>query len=319
MVMDILAYPAVPGLFMSGIFSGAVSSISSSLSSLAAITWEDFLKPYLGKRLTEFRTTVILKIIVVVYGLLAFAMSFAMTFIEGTLIQAVVSLMFPINGAVGGMFILGAFFPFANKYGAFVGGVTGLVISIWRSLGAYNRGIEYLLLPYPNGTCTGSNSSLIELSTTPQSNVTTPQIPDKESGPFDEFYRLSYVWSPALSALACCVPGILISLATRRYMTEEEKEVPTMYQIPIFTRLFCCLPNSWLYWLDCSRSFESPEAISHRMKDNELFVPSSKEGNRCDMVGFGKSSDVENREMHKSDNGVLNSAFVKDELPGDKL
>ncbi|GFR92974.1 sodium-coupled monocarboxylate transporter 1 [Elysia marginata] len=316
LVMDILAYPAVPGLFMSSLFSGALSSISSSLNSLAAVTWEDFLKPYLSKRLTEVQTTVVLKTIVVGYGVLGIGMSYAVTFIEGTVIQAAVSLIGPINGAVGGLFLLGAFFPFANKYGAFVGGVTGLVISMWRSLGAYNKGIEYLHLPFPDGSCTGGNLSLIEPSTTsPSYNITTPQTPDAESGTFDEFYKISYMWSAVLATLACLVPGILVSLLTRRYMTEEEKEVPTMYQIPIFTRLFCCLPDSWLYWLDCSRPFENPEDISHQIKDIELFVPSTKEGNIFDLDDMCKSSDVVNGATHKSQNGVLNSAFVKDEPP----
>ncbi|GBO36627.1 hypothetical protein AVEN_224593-1, partial [Araneus ventricosus] len=36
----------LPGLFVSGIFSGALSSVSSALNGMAAVTVEDFLKPY---------------------------------------------------------------------------------------------------------------------------------------------------------------------------------------------------------------------------------------------------------------------------------
>jgi Na+/proline symporter len=41
--MDILSHaPGVPGLFVSCLFSGALSSVSSMLNSLAAVTWQDF-------------------------------------------------------------------------------------------------------------------------------------------------------------------------------------------------------------------------------------------------------------------------------------
>ena len=36
-------YPGVPGLFMAGVFSGSLSTISSGLNSLAAITLRDFI------------------------------------------------------------------------------------------------------------------------------------------------------------------------------------------------------------------------------------------------------------------------------------
>ena len=46
-VMDILGdnYPGFPGFFVAGIFSGALSTVSGGLNSLAAVTLEDFIKP----------------------------------------------------------------------------------------------------------------------------------------------------------------------------------------------------------------------------------------------------------------------------------
>lgn len=41
----------------------AFSSVSSSLNALAAITWEDFLKPSLGDRLTERQKTWVTKVL----------------------------------------------------------------------------------------------------------------------------------------------------------------------------------------------------------------------------------------------------------------
>ena len=45
--MDILGdnHPGFPGFFVAGIFSGALSTVSGGLNSLAAVTLEDFIKP----------------------------------------------------------------------------------------------------------------------------------------------------------------------------------------------------------------------------------------------------------------------------------
>ncbi|KAK3802983.1 hypothetical protein RRG08_051738 [Elysia crispata] len=318
LVMEILAYPAIPGLFMSSLFSGALSSISSSLNSLSAVTWEDCLKPYLDKRMTEIRKTVLLKILVAFFGILAIGMSYIVTFIEGTVVQAAVSLIGPLNGAVGGMFILGAFCPFANKYGAFVGGLIGMIISMWRSIGAYDAGIEYRDVPYPNGTCPGSNSSGVEPTPTTHSYITTTLLKDGESGPFDEFYKVSYMWASLLATVTCVLPGIAVSLVTRPLMTEEEKHVPTMYQIPIFTRILCCLPDSWLFALDCRRDFENPEDISHRMRDIEIHVPSVKDDVSSDGQYLSMAKNEKNGKNRALENGIENTAFQKEDLPDKK-
>merc|ERR1719433_1997991 len=46
-VMDSMGnYPGLSGLFISGIFSGSLSTVSSAINSLAAVTMEDFIKPF---------------------------------------------------------------------------------------------------------------------------------------------------------------------------------------------------------------------------------------------------------------------------------
>ena len=43
-VLDEMSYlPGLPGLFVACIMSGALSTVSSGLNSLAAVTWQDFI------------------------------------------------------------------------------------------------------------------------------------------------------------------------------------------------------------------------------------------------------------------------------------
>lgn len=54
-------YPGLPGLFVSTIFSGALSTLSSGFNSLAAIALQDVVRGYIARDLTERRATLIAK------------------------------------------------------------------------------------------------------------------------------------------------------------------------------------------------------------------------------------------------------------------
>ena len=72
-VMDTLGdYHGLPGLFVSGIFSACLSSVSPTLNSLSAVTIEDYIKPlykYVKKEpLTGSKAALISKALCLCYG-----------------------------------------------------------------------------------------------------------------------------------------------------------------------------------------------------------------------------------------------------------
>lgn len=140
-VTDALSHiPGVAGLFVSGIFSASLSTVSSCLNSLAAVTLEDYLKPlylWVTKKplnLEPSRSAFPTKIIAGVYGIICIGMAFVAQHIGGVLQLSLV-----VFGAVGGpllgLFTLGMSLPCANEFGAVTGTFLGLVVSLWIGFG----------------------------------------------------------------------------------------------------------------------------------------------------------------------------------------
>ncbi|XP_021344342.1 sodium-coupled monocarboxylate transporter 1-like, partial [Mizuhopecten yessoensis] len=85
MVLDIFRdEPGMAGLFMASLFSASLSTVSSNLSGLSAITLEDFIKPHF-KKISESKAAIISKVTVVLYGLLATALAFLVAEMKGSL------------------------------------------------------------------------------------------------------------------------------------------------------------------------------------------------------------------------------------------
>ena len=96
--------------------SGALSTISSGLNSLAAVLWEDVLKDMnYFSQLSPNNQGFVVKIIGFTYGLITVGMAFIAGSFSGILAASLV-VFGAASGPILGVFILGIFMPFANKY-----------------------------------------------------------------------------------------------------------------------------------------------------------------------------------------------------------
>uniref|UniRef100_T1H361 Sodium/solute symporter n=1 Tax=Megaselia scalaris TaxID=36166 RepID=T1H361_MEGSC len=78
LVMDVLGgvFPGLAGCFVAGVFSAALSSLSTGLNSMAAVILEDFVKPNRSVPLTEKQTALVCKSVVIIVGILCIGLVF---------------------------------------------------------------------------------------------------------------------------------------------------------------------------------------------------------------------------------------------------
>ncbi|KAK1122173.1 hypothetical protein K0M31_009399 [Melipona bicolor] len=129
--------PGVTGLFISGVFSASLSTISAMLNSLSAVALEDYVKPAcrrFGKEFPEEKATMIGKCLAVLNGFLCLAVAFIAKSM-GSLVEAAIGISGAIGGPILGIFTLGMFVERANQTGAVVGIVTALVTCVWAAFG----------------------------------------------------------------------------------------------------------------------------------------------------------------------------------------
>ncbi|MBN3295687.1 SC5A8 protein, partial [Amia calva] len=217
LVMDILAdFPGVPGLFVAAAYSGTLSTASSSINALVAVTVEDFIKP-LCPNMSEKHLTWLSMALSVFFGLLCIAMA-AVSSLMGSILQAALSIFGMISGPLLGLFLLGIFFPCGNTIGGLVGLVAGLVLTLWAGIGAqiYPPLPEKTLpLSLSTAGCNSSHTEALNWTTTaPWSTGGTPTTPGYlGERPFiaDTWYSLSYLYFCPLGSIVTLICGLLVS------------------------------------------------------------------------------------------------------------
>ncbi|MCL4130426.1 UNVERIFIED_CONTAM: hypothetical protein GTU68_022481 [Idotea baltica] len=162
-VMDALGeFKGLPGLFVAGIFSGALSTISSGMNSLAAITLEDIIRS-VNPNISERTATITSKALSLFYGLLTFFLVFVAERM-GDIVSAALGIYGLIGGPLLGVFTLGMFFPHANSFGAIVGTLVGLSLTLWIGIGfqiATHSG-QIVFDKLPVNTCNFTQNPFLE-------------------------------------------------------------------------------------------------------------------------------------------------------------
>ncbi|XP_043249567.1 sodium-coupled monocarboxylate transporter 1-like isoform X2 [Colletes gigas] len=201
--------PGLPGLFVAGVFSAALSTMSTGLNSMSGVIYGDMIKPWFRNPVSEVTASRTMQGIVVVIGAICVGLVFLVEKLTG-LIQACRSLSGITAGPLLGMFTLGMFFPFANSAGALVGGLVSLNLVAWISFGtqaAISTGdINYSVKPISIDGCPDALKNRVNNLTLIAENATSEQL--------FFLYRMSYLWYTWVGFLTAIILGVLVSWIT---------------------------------------------------------------------------------------------------------
>ncbi|XP_034235192.1 putative sodium-dependent multivitamin transporter isoform X2 [Thrips palmi] len=199
--------PGLSGLFVSGIFSAALSTISAAMNSMAVVTLEDYIKPLYkkmrGKSFPE-HTSLYAKLVSVMYGFVCVFFAFIADGL-GSVLQVSLTILGVVGGPTVGLFTLGMVFPTANQPGALSGFITSLLITFW--LGFADKPAPIKLPTFSDGCpeTTFGNMTLPQLDCS--SALNTKRSPDE----YFYLYRLSYMWLSVFGFVSCVVVGLVVS------------------------------------------------------------------------------------------------------------
>ncbi|KAF8763796.1 putative sodium-dependent multivitamin like protein [Argiope bruennichi] len=240
------AIPGLPGLCICGVFGAALSTVSSAMNSLSAVTIQDLVKPFLKyKRYSEKTMTLFAKVLTLFFGILCILMT-VMADSLGNLIQAAFTVYGMCGAPILAVFLLGMLTTRTNEKGALIGLLSSLCMTAWVSFGASARRVRPKILPLSTEGCI-ANSSLFNttsssilsatvMSMLPETSTlsTTSAIPKirTENPPIFPLYRISYMWYAPFGLLIGLTVGYISSIIISR-ITGEYPDVADEFVSPV--------------------------------------------------------------------------------------
>ncbi|XP_015913636.1 putative sodium-dependent multivitamin transporter isoform X2 [Parasteatoda tepidariorum] len=241
--------PGLSGLCIAGIFSAALSTVSSAVNSLTAVTMEDFIRPYcFCKQLTENWATLLAKIIAVCFGGLCLLLTFIVANFRGVL-EACNIVFGMVGGPVLGIYLLGMFSKRANEKGTLIGLLVGFTVNAWLGFGSYAIKAKVPRLSQSVTGCPVLNISITEtvlnstknliagevISTTVSTGIAYSSSLDEERYIFP-VYKISYLWFPLIGTLSVFIVGYIASFVT--CLLDESKDIKPEYFSPFIRKLY---------------------------------------------------------------------------------
>nr|XP_016941212.1 putative sodium-dependent multivitamin transporter [Drosophila suzukii] len=214
-------YPGLCGLFVSGIFSASLSTISSAVTSLSAVTLEDYLKPLykaiFKRTLIDSKSTLPTKIVACIFGLLCIGLAFVAGSMGGVL-QASLTIFGVVGGPLLAIFTLGVCTTRTNQRGVLLGFLVSLIVSFWMGFGGPKP--SPVTLEFSTSGCENATALLadaIELSANSSPVVIEPH--------YFWLYRISYLWLSVIGFLIAVAVGYGSSIVLAHFGWAENAEI----------------------------------------------------------------------------------------------
>lgn len=217
----------LPGVFIAGILCATLSTLSSILNSLSAVTLSDYIKP-LKPDLSDATTLRLSKLLVVFYGGLCISLVALVEKMEGVLKAA-----FSIAGLTGGpvltLYTIGMLFPWADSKIALIAFGFSAIVPWFASFGNFFTSPPKNHAPFSIEGCVNATYNFTIL----KENL--------ELSGLQQFYALHSFWYASWSL----VTGLLVALLLLKVIgTQDPKNVSSELLFP-FMQKYGAIPSNF--------------------------------------------------------------------------
>ncbi|KAF5302557.1 hypothetical protein FQR65_LT00929 [Abscondita terminalis] len=210
-VRDVAAeIPGISGLFVAGIFSTALSSLSTQLNTVSGILYLDFIRPCLSLNISENKASTIIKLLTIAFGLINIGFIFLIEKL-GSVFELFHLGIGIASGPLLGLFTLGMLCPIVNKKGALIGAVTAFalmsLIIIKNQIYIWNGVIKTIRKPLNSYGC--NQTSYDRLNFNGFTSARTEEEPLW-------LFRITFHYYVLIGTLTTIIVGLLISVCTKK-------------------------------------------------------------------------------------------------------
>ena len=261
LVMDILKdLPGLPGLFIAGVFSAALSSLSTGLNAMSAVVLEDFCKPFMKGGISEQLSKFIMRGTVLALGALSVALVYVVQHM-GAVLQLTMSIPAACFGPMLGVYIVGFLIPWIGKRSVLYGAIFGCISMMFVLLKAQTEiafgKTKYEYKPLSVSGCeynfSSNEKAFDSLMTTTTSSTNSEDV--------EKVYHISYLYYSLLGALIVVGASFILSFV---FGFEDPTEVDPKLLAP-FLRKFINSKSSNNEFI----SIDGKTVIVHNFIDKE--------------------------------------------------
>nr|XP_054766894.1 sodium-coupled monocarboxylate transporter 1-like [Lytechinus pictus] len=272
-VMDLFSSkPGLPGLFVSTILAASISSLSSGLTSLSAVTGEDVLKAF-WPNISLNKYSWILRILTLLYGIVSLGFAALASSLQESILPLTISLFGVVGGIVLGIFTLGVFFHRSSSQGTMVGAVLGLIVVVWLKLGSTvsSSGSLGEVNNLVVGGCKYINTTTIadDVAATTATTVLLTTVAPQRRRFLAGLYRLSYQYYAPLGLVVTVALGMIASAVSG---FGDPASVDPGLKLYVVDSLLCCLPvclKDLVRRDGQHKEYQYPQSIDEKPNEND--------------------------------------------------
>ncbi|XP_075537372.1 sodium-coupled monocarboxylate transporter 2-like isoform X3 [Dermacentor variabilis] len=198
--------PGFSGLFLTGVVSATLSTVTSAVNSLAATAYVDMMAPYM--KIEERWVNVITKGLAFASGLLMTLLALAIPYI-GSAVRVFMVMHSSASGPFIGVYLLALAFPWANTKGVMVSASLTTAFQLWVLTGKLFNGVKPAAMPMTLDHCPGN--ATVHAATFASKMAAAAAANKRDIFPL---YLLSSYWSGLIAAVMTIAIGLTVSAAT---------------------------------------------------------------------------------------------------------